>query len=61
MFSALASMALGLGLRGDTHLTFPFEQYQHNSKYLWAQRWKASGGIRGEDNILETHLKVTEA
>lgn len=31
MFSALVSVVLGLGLRGDTHLTFPFEQYHHTA------------------------------
>lgn len=51
MFYALASMVLGLGLRGDAHLTFPFEQYHHNGRYLWAKRWKASGGMQREDNI----------
>lgn len=51
MFSALDSMVLGLGLRGDARFTFPFEQYHHNGKYLWTQRWKVSGGMRREDNI----------
>lgn len=60
MFYALASMVLGLGLRGDAHLTFPFEQYHHNGRYLWAKRWKASGGMQREDNILETCLHITE-
>ena len=53
-------MVLGLGLRGDAHLTFPFEQYHHNGRYLWAKRWKASGGMQREHNILETHLHITD-